>query len=174
METIVILWNWLISPTGTAVATWIAGIVAVVGIPITFSQAVKSKEAALGAQTAASAARLAVGSLINRLNIANASYANSQLALLAYMVEHTDYPGAKRHYFALQRTIIHSHGGGSPLPEHVSRAMKGIEEQLLRGIECKADFNKRTLSRAITGLSQHLTLLERDAIHNSEKRRAID
>jgi hypothetical protein len=91
--------HWLLSNETVAVVTWVGSIVAVVGLPATFKQA-------LLARRSANAAEIAVRELEGRLNLANVSYSYSQLDGIRSLVAIDNMAAAQMLLGPVKRTII--------------------------------------------------------------------
>jgi hypothetical protein len=153
--------HWLLANETVAVVTWLGSIVAVVGLPATFQQA-------LLARRSANAAEIAVTELEGRLNLANVSYSYSQLDGIRSLVASGNMAAAQMLLGPVKRTIIEllqllsSRTEFAAKVQIARRSLKAVEYQLGLAVGDPDRYRARALARALGGLSDFLAEAEPD------------
>jgi hypothetical protein len=153
--------GWFIANDTVAIVTWIGSLVAIVGLPATFSQA-------KAAHNAANAAKNAVRALEDRLNLANLSFSYSQIESMRALIVNGNLPAAQALFSPVKRTIIEacqllsSRMGISPKVDVARRSLRVIEHQLGLAVGASDRYKPPALRKALSGLSDFLAESEAD------------
>ncbi len=147
--------GWFTANDTVAIVTWIGSLVAIVGLPATFSQA-------KAARKAANAAKDAVRALEDKLNLANLSFSYSQIESIRTMIVNGNLAAAQVLFSPVKRTIIEacqlltSGMGIPPKVEVARRSLRVIEHQLGLAVGASDRYKPSVLRKALAGLSEFL------------------